>query len=290
MSALTESNDIRKVIETIVRDTVKEYTNPCFRAYRCVVVSPAASGKMGVRKVGDTTTLFLPYSSFVADAAPGALVWVGVLNNNWLNAFVWHGESFKDGGGGGSVITVDDALSSLSENPVQNKVIYSALQGKQNALTFDSAPTQGSNNPVTSGGVYNALNSQSTFNLIPPKAALTSYQMDTTGTGTVYSQHGQYAAAGDAQSAVNLTRISDVFSLQAGQYFFCANGISPTSQLVIGVMNTNSSALLVSTAGSSFTFTLSAQTSVALCATESSSGGGSYREYFTPVLYSAAAG
>lgn len=34
------------------------------------------------------------------------------------------------GGGGGGSVTVDDEMSSTSENPVQNKVIYSALQGK----------------------------------------------------------------------------------------------------------------------------------------------------------------
>lgn len=33
-------------------------------------------------------------------------------------------------GGGGGSITVDDEISSSSENPVQNKVIYTALQGK----------------------------------------------------------------------------------------------------------------------------------------------------------------
>lgn len=37
--------------------------------------------------------------------------------------------------GGGSSITVDDALSSSSENPVQNKVITSALSDKQDTLT-----------------------------------------------------------------------------------------------------------------------------------------------------------
>lgn len=36
----------------------------------------------------------------------------------------------SSGTGGG--ITVDDAISSTSENPVQNKVIYTALQGKEN--------------------------------------------------------------------------------------------------------------------------------------------------------------
>ena len=39
------------------------------------------------------------------------------------------------GGSGGGSVTVDSTISSTSTNPVQNKVIYSALQGKQNTLT-----------------------------------------------------------------------------------------------------------------------------------------------------------
>lgn len=38
-------------------------------------------------------------------------------------------------GDGGAVVIVDDELSLTSENPVQNKVITSALNGKQNTLT-----------------------------------------------------------------------------------------------------------------------------------------------------------
>lgn len=54
----------------------------------------------------------------------------------------------------GSSIEVDSELSTTSENPVQNKVITEALNGKQDTLTFDETPTSGSTNPVTSGGVY----------------------------------------------------------------------------------------------------------------------------------------
>lgn len=52
---------------------------------------------------------------------------------------------------------VDSALSGSSENPVQNRIIKGALDGKQNLLTFDSAPTAGSNNPVRSSGIKTAL-------------------------------------------------------------------------------------------------------------------------------------
>lgn len=44
-------------------------------------------------------------------------------------------------GGGGSSVNVDSALSSTSENPVQNKVITSALNGKVSTTTY-SAETQ----------------------------------------------------------------------------------------------------------------------------------------------------
>lgn len=52
---------------------------------------------------------------------------------------------------------VDSALSNVSTNPVQNKVVTNALNGKQDTLTFDTVPTQGSDNPVTSNGVFNSL-------------------------------------------------------------------------------------------------------------------------------------
>ena len=84
------------------------------------------------------------------------------------------------GGSGGSV-TVDSTMSSTSTNPVQNKVIYSALQGKQNTLTagtgisisgntisctvsggggsvtVDSALSGTSTNPVQNKVIYTAL-------------------------------------------------------------------------------------------------------------------------------------
>ena len=92
-----------------------------------------------------------------------------------------------------SDIDVDDALSTTSENPVQNKVVTDALNGKQatisdlstirsgaaagatavqpatmntalaakqDTLTFDNAPTANSNNPVKSGGVKTAIDAK----------------------------------------------------------------------------------------------------------------------------------
>ena len=92
-----------------------------------------------------------------------------------------------------SDIDVDDALSTTSENPVQNKVVTTALNGKQatisdlstirsgaaagatavqpatmntalaakqDTLTFDNVPTANSNNPVKSGGVKTAIDAK----------------------------------------------------------------------------------------------------------------------------------
>ena len=66
------------------------------------------------------------------------------------------------GGGGGESITVDSALSSSSTHPVQNKVIYSALQNKANSSdlpTIASTVTAGGTNPVNSVAVIAYINS-----------------------------------------------------------------------------------------------------------------------------------
>jgi hypothetical protein len=52
---------------------------------------------------------------------------------------------------------VDGRLDTTSTNPVQNKVVTNALNGKQDTLTIDTTPTEGSSNPVESNGVYDAL-------------------------------------------------------------------------------------------------------------------------------------
>lgn len=44
----------------------------------------------------------------------------------------------EHGGGGGSSVTVDDALSATSTNPVQNKVVTSVIQGKADTQTVSA--------------------------------------------------------------------------------------------------------------------------------------------------------
>jgi hypothetical protein len=60
---------------------------------------------------------------------------------------------------GAVTITVDSELSTTSENPVQNKVITSALNDKQDKMTIDSALSTTSANPVQNKVVTGAISS-----------------------------------------------------------------------------------------------------------------------------------
>ena len=93
-------------------------------------------------------------------------------------------------GGGGSV-TVDDAISGSSTNPVQNKVIKTALDNKQDKLTFDKNPTQNSKKPVESGGVYTALSGK--------QDALTFDDSPTQNSDNPVKSGGVYTALGNKQ-------------------------------------------------------------------------------------------
>ena len=86
------------------------------------------------------------------------------------------------GGSGGGSVTVDSTMSSTSTNPVQNKVIYSALQGKQNTLTAGTGISINGNTiscTVTGGGssvtVDSALSGTST-NPVQNKVIYTALQ------------------------------------------------------------------------------------------------------------------
>ena len=67
---------------------------------------------------------------------------------------------------GGTDITVDSSLSSTSENPVQNKVINSALNGKQATITSSnklSASLVSGLSTVATSGSYNDLSNKPTI-------------------------------------------------------------------------------------------------------------------------------
>lgn len=95
--------------------------------------------------------------------------------------------SYENSGGGGGTVTVDDALSTTSENPVQNKVITNALNGKADGTTVlipsesIAIPAQGSSvsknmTGLTANHVLVAWNfSLSSENLPPVDLSWTTY-------------------------------------------------------------------------------------------------------------------
>ena len=97
MGLLSESRELRKAIEQVVEDVLKEKTRDCMRVYKAIV-NTAADPNTGIMKVvlfGDTTVLSLPYSSKVASSAVGSIVWVAKISDSWRNAIVWETASFQ---------------------------------------------------------------------------------------------------------------------------------------------------------------------------------------------------
>lgn len=93
---------------------------------------------------------------------------------------------------GGTDITVDSSLSSTSENPVQNKVINSALNGKQATITSSnplSASLVSGLSTVATSGSYNDLSNKPTI----PAAA-------NNGTLTIQKNGASVATFGANQS------------------------------------------------------------------------------------------
>ena len=117
-------------------------------------------------------------------------------------------------------ITVDSAISSSSTNPVQNQVIYNALQTKQDVLTFDNVPTASSDNPVKSGGVYSALSGKQ--NTLTFDDAPTASSSNPVKSGGVYSAlAGKQATltfdANPTNASTNPVYSGGVYSALAGK-------------------------------------------------------------------------
>jgi hypothetical protein len=92
----------------------------------------------GVIKAGDTATfIYSTYYHLISvdrDESGDDLPSVTASDNGKVLGVVNGAWAVKSDEGGASV-TVDDALSDTSENPVQNKVVKAALDGKQDTLT-----------------------------------------------------------------------------------------------------------------------------------------------------------
>ena len=74
-------------------------------------------------------------------------------------------EAAQSGGGGGGSVTVDSAMSATSTNPVQNKVIYSAMQGKADASSLAAVATSGDYNDLTGKPTIPSISGLQTQNI-----------------------------------------------------------------------------------------------------------------------------
>ena len=121
-------------------------------------------------------------------------------------------------------VVVDSALSSTSTNPVQNKVVNSAIVGlqnnKQDKLTIDSSPVSGSGNPVSSGGVYNGLAGK--------QNALTFDSAPTNGSSNPVTSTGIYTTVNTkvpASGSYDADTSTITFKAASGAQLFQVTGI-----------------------------------------------------------------
>ena len=90
---------------------------------------------------------------------------------------------------GGSSIIVDSAISSTSENPVQNKVIYAALNDKQdtsNLVTSISSSSTDTQYPSTKC-VYDAIENNIISGQLPSQSGNNGKFLTTDGTNASWS-------------------------------------------------------------------------------------------------------
>ena len=99
-----------------------------------------------------------------ATGTEGVMYLVLIPNTSKYTAYVWENNAYRELGVIQMTITIDDELSTTSENPVQNKVITNALGGKANSSHTHSASdiTSGLASVATSGS-YNDLNNTPTI-------------------------------------------------------------------------------------------------------------------------------
>ena len=99
----------------------------------------------------------------------GVMYLVAIPNTSKYTAYVWENNAYRELGVIQMTITIDDELSTTSENPVQNKVTTNALNGKANISHTHTASdiTSGLATVATSGS-YNDLSNKPT---IPSKTS-----------------------------------------------------------------------------------------------------------------------
>ena len=149
---------------------------------------------------------------------------------------------------GGSTITVDSALSTTSENPVQNKVITNALDNKADSSSLAAVATSGS---------YNDLSNKPTIPTATSDLTNDSGFVSTSDTGTV-------ATAMIANSAVTSGKIdwtsfgaasAAILSASSGTFDATAKGVLIVdTQFQASASNTDAKATVTFTGASGGTF------------------------------------
>lgn len=131
--------------------------------------------------------------------------------------------------GGGSTITVDSALSSTSENPVQNKVINSALNTKVNASSLATVATTGAYSDLSGKPTIPTKTSDLTNDSGFLTTAVTSFNGNTgavTYTAPVTSVNGNTGAvtltASDVGALSSSTTFVSSFNSQTGAVTYTA--------------------------------------------------------------------
>jgi len=134
----------------------------------------------------------------------GVMYLVIIPDTSKYTAYVWENSAYRELGVIQMTITMDDELSTTSENPVQNKVITNALGGKASSSHTHSASdiTSGLATVATSGS-YNDLSNKPT---IPSKTSdLTNDSGFITSDNTKIPLAGTNALAGSIVPSTNNT-------------------------------------------------------------------------------------
>ena len=99
-----------------------------------------------------------------ATGTEGVMYLVLIPNTSKYTAYVWENSAYRELGVIQMTITIDDELSTTSENPLQNKVTTNALNGKANISHTHTASdiTSGLATVATSGS-YNDLSNKPTI-------------------------------------------------------------------------------------------------------------------------------
>lgn len=114
--------------------------------------------------------------------------------------------------GGGSSITVDSALSSTSENPVQNKAVKSALDAKADKLTEVTVST--------AGAVTQALDAGKIYHFNGALIALT-ITLNAPASGDLAQYHFDFLSGSSAPTLTmpNTITMPDSFSVEASKRY-----------------------------------------------------------------------